>query len=71
MAARDVSLIDRYGRWPLPGALTAIQPALDIGRFRTAKGEAGMRTHVNTLVITGDRPGGSATIASTVNTTYS
>jgi hypothetical protein len=61
--------MDRYLRWPLPGALTAIQPALDIGRFRAAKGESVMRTHVKILVITGDRPGGS--IASTVNTTYS
>jgi hypothetical protein len=30
-----------------------------------------MRTHVKILVITGDRPAGSATIPSTVNTTYS
>jgi hypothetical protein len=40
MAARDVFLMDRYLRWPLPGALTAVQPALDTGRFHAATGEA-------------------------------
>jgi hypothetical protein len=71
MAAGDVFVVDRYLRWPLPGALTAIQPALDIGRFRAAKGEAVMRTHAKILVIAGDRRGGSAAIASTVHTAYS
>jgi LD-carboxypeptidase N-terminal domain len=53
MAARDVFLMDRYLRWPLPGALTAVQPALDTGRFHAATGEGVMRTHVKILVITG------------------
>jgi hypothetical protein len=70
MAASDVSVVDTYLRWPLPGALTPIQPALDIGRFHAAKGEAGMRTRVKIPVITGARLGGPAAIAITVSTTY-
>jgi hypothetical protein len=53
MAAWDVSVVDRYLCWPLPDALTAIQPAEDFGRLRTARGEAGMPTQVKIPVITG------------------
>jgi len=71
MAGTDVSVVDRYGRWPLPGALTAIQPALDIGRFRTARGEVGMCTQIKDPGHHRDRPGEPAAVAIRVSAQYS
>jgi hypothetical protein len=71
MAAWDVSVVDRYLRWLLPDALTAIQPARDVGRSRTARGEA---WHANASQDPGrrrDRLRGPAAITITVNTRYS
>jgi hypothetical protein len=71
MAAWDVSVVDRYLRWLLPDALTAIQPARNVGRSRTARGEA---WHANASQDPGrrrDRLRGPAAITITVSTKYS
>jgi hypothetical protein len=39
MAASDVSVMDRYLRWPFPGTLTSIQPAPGTVPFRAVRVE--------------------------------